>query len=100
MFLLVPSILILGAIIQPYLPRSGRWILSGGALLVSLYVLVFLAPQAVGIFQTLRVYHGVRDLMLLSLFIVTILLVGWCDVALVTDAARLRHSSDRVVDQD
>jgi hypothetical protein len=47
-FCFVPIVLILGAIIQPYAPHLGRWVLLVGAMLVSVYVALFLAPQAFG----------------------------------------------------
>jgi hypothetical protein len=89
-FLFVPIILILGAIIQPYMPRLGRWVCSVGAVLVSVYVGVFLAPQAFGLASMLPEYHTLHDLAVLFLFVFSIALVVWADVALVMNGMNRR----------
>jgi glucan phosphoethanolaminetransferase (alkaline phosphatase superfamily) len=82
-FCFVPIVLILGAIIQPYSPRLGRWVFAIGAVVVSFYVGVFLVPQALGSISMVRQYHSRHDLALLSLYFVSIMLVAWVDLALV-----------------
>lgn len=88
-FLCVPTPLILGAVIQPYVPRLGHWVLAIGALLVSAYVGVFLAPQTFGVISTLPLYHAPRDIGMVLVFVLSIALVAWIDVALVM------HQRDR-----
>lgn len=84
-FLFVPLILILGAIIQPFVPRLGRWVFGVGAMLVTVYVGVFLVPQALGTMSRLAQDHAPLDVALLFLFVLSITLVFWVDVALVMD---------------
>jgi hypothetical protein len=84
--------LILGALVQPHLPRSGRLLISVGVLLSTLYGGFFLLPIVVSI-NRLRLHHDVRDLGFLSLFLVAVLLVGWSDVELIRDARRHRETS-------
>ena len=84
-FLFVPLILILGAIIQPFVPRLGRWVFGVGAMLVTVYVGVFLVPQALGTMSRLARDHAPLDVALLFLFVLSITLVFWVDVALVMD---------------
>lgn len=93
LFLLIPSILILGAILQPYSPRKGRWLMWVGTFFLSLYVGGFLAPLAIEVVRTPRsAYDGmIAGLRLLSM--ASLLLVSWCVVALVIDANRLRRTS-------
>ena len=88
-FLLVPSVLILGAIIQPWSPRPGRWCLALGACIVTFYA-SFLAMPAVLLIKHLRLHHNFEDLIFLCLFLASVALVGWCDVALAVDARRSR----------
>ena len=82
-FCFVPVVLILGAIIQPYVPRLGRWVFAIGAMLVSMYVALFLVPQAFGAITMLPHYHEPHDLADLCRFVLSIALVVWLDVALV-----------------
>lgn len=82
-FLFVPVVLILGAIIQPSTPHFGRWVFAVGAMLVTVYVGLFLAPQAVGVISMLAQYHAPHDIGLLFLFVLSIALVFWVDVMLV-----------------
>ena len=85
-FLVVPSILVLGAIIQPYANRLGKWLMGAGAFVLSVFAGLFLAPQAVGMIWRLPLYHTFHDVALASLFSVSLALVGWCDASLVIDA--------------
>jgi hypothetical protein len=90
LFLFVPAILILGAILQPHSPRLGRWFLSVGALLLSVYVGLFLAPQAVGAIMGLPLDHTFHDWTVASVLLVSVVLVAWSDVALILEAKRSR----------
>ncbi|MFZ0522996.1 MAG: hypothetical protein WAL95_18350 [Candidatus Acidiferrales bacterium] len=82
-FLFVPVLLILGAIIQPSAPRLGRWVFAAGAMLVTVYVGLFLVPLAFGMVSMLRQYHTAHDIGLHFLFALSIVLVASVDVALV-----------------
>jgi len=82
-FLFVPLVLILGAIIQPYVPRLGRWVCSVGAVIVSAYAGIFLVPQAFGSIWALRYWHTPHDFGVLFLFVFSVGLVVWTDVVLV-----------------
>ncbi len=92
LFWLFPSLLILGAVAQPYLLRAGRWIVAIGALILSIYTFLFIAPQILGAVQMMRTIHDPGFLALLSLFLASIILVVWSDAALVLDAKRLQHT--------
>jgi hypothetical protein len=79
----VPILLILGAMIQPYTPRLGRWVFAVGAMLVSVYAALFLVPQTFGAITMPPHYHEPHDLAVLFLFVSSTALVVWLDVALV-----------------
>jgi hypothetical protein len=91
-FIFVSIVLILGAFVQPYVPRLGRWVFSIGAILLSVYVGLFLVPLALGSISMLREYHAPHDLALLFLFVISIALVAWVDLALVMNQ-RVRKST-------
>jgi hypothetical protein len=82
-FLFVPVVLILGAIIQPSVPRLGRSVFAVGAMLVTVYVGLFLLPQTFGALSRLRENHTPHDIGVVILFALSIALVFWVDVALV-----------------
>jgi hypothetical protein len=84
------GVLILGAFIQPHLPRAGRWILAVGAVISSFYVGVFVAPQAAGMLWRLPLRHEINDIGLCSLFVLSTLLVAYFDFALVRNTNRLK----------
>ena len=91
LFSIPPIILILGAIAQPYLRVIGRWLIGVGAVLLSLEVLVFVVVIPEGI-RLLRLYHDRNFVGTLSFSIASVLLVAWCDVALIVDARRLSQT--------
>jgi hypothetical protein len=90
-FLLVPSILILGAIVQRWSPSPGRWLMSLGAFILTVYVGLFLAPQGISGIWSLPSTHDINYLTLIVLALASTVLVGWCDIALVVDARRMSH---------
>jgi hypothetical protein len=80
--------LILGALIQPRSPRSGRCLMWVGAVVLSCMSL-FLSIKAV--------LGGIRyfDLMMITIYLVSVattILVTWCDVELILDAVRLTRT--------
>ena len=89
---LAPSVLIAGVIIQPNSPRPGRLILSIGAFVLSVYAALILFPRIFEMVMSLRVGSGVTEALLFSLLLISVFLVGWLDVMLVTWAVRLRHA--------
>lgn len=91
LFILFPSIQILGAIIQPYSPRSGRLLLSFGAFFLSFYTFLFLGPQAFGALSFFRSYIDLSHITLFALLLASLISVAWCDVALIVDAKQLKH---------
>jgi hypothetical protein len=92
-FLLVPCVLILGAIVQPRFHRPGRWLLALGACILTFYA-SFLGLPAVLLIRRLRLHHNLEDVGFLFLCLVSVLLVVWCDVALVVDARKSRRTPD------
>jgi hypothetical protein len=84
-FAIVPGILIVGAIVQPRFPRAGRVLISAGALSLSVWVLsfsIFILPESR--------FAGRTDVIALTLG--AVLLVAWCDVAIVIEEVRLRRA--------
>jgi hypothetical protein len=92
LFLLVPSVQILGAVIQPYSPRPGRLLLSMGVLLLSGYAGLFLAPQAFGAILGSRSEFDLSHVALFVLLLVALLSVAWCDVAFIKAIRQIRQS--------
>lgn len=84
-FLFVPVVLILGAVVQPYVPRLGGWIVATGAVILSVYAGMFPVPQAFGAISTLPLYHAPHDVGVLCLLVFSVALVVWVDVALLID---------------
>ena len=89
LFPIVPGFLILGAIVQPRFPRPGRGLMCVGALFLTITVL----PIGFGIlfesFRTLRSHPDFNMLGMTLLWVVSFLLVMWCDIALVIEGVRL-----------
>jgi hypothetical protein len=92
LFAIIPSLLILGAIIQPYTPRPGRWLLYLGAFVVSVYASLFLAPGALEIVWTVHLRDNLAQLTLFILVLSSIFLIGWCDIEIIRDALKTTHT--------
>lgn len=88
--LFVPVLLILGALIQPSAPRLGRWLLAIGAMLVSVSVGLFFVPAAVKGISSVSSYHDAGAVAIVASFVISIVLVGWTDVALVINERKKR----------
>lgn len=88
LFLLVPSVLILGTIVQPWTARPGRWLMWLGAFFLTLYAGGFFVPQIVGVSSQLSSLDNLNIQILFCLILVAVFLVIWCDVALIVDARR------------
>ena len=90
LFAALPAILVFSAILQRWSPRPGRWLMWLGAFFLTLDVGVFFIPPV------LRPSHMLDGsiLIVLSLYIVSILLVGCCDLALIIDSRRSRSTPD------
>lgn len=91
--LVVPTSLILGAIIQPYSPRPGRWILSVGAFYLSLSGVPYLALMVAGGAMHLLNSQSLDSLLLLLALVAPLVLLIWCDLALILDARRQGRNS-------
>ena len=90
-FVFVPIILVFGAVVQPWFSRLGRWLLALGAFIVTIYGLLFAAP-AVELIGRLPLHHSLEEVVSLLLFLVTVLLIVWCDVALIMEERKSRPS--------
>jgi hypothetical protein len=89
LFFLVPSVLILGALLQPSSPRPGRWLMWLGAFFLTLYMagwVLILRPSSL-------IDSGLGQVFPFGI-VLSLVLVGWCDVALIID---LRDSSNVAV---
>jgi hypothetical protein len=82
-FAIMPSILVLGAVIQPRLPRAGRGLICAGAVLLSFWVF------DIGIFMLLESRPSDK-VGRIGLALASILLVALCDVAIVIEEIKLR----------
>ena len=90
-FSIPPIILVLGAVAQPYIRVVGKWLIGLGATLLSLEVMALVAVIPEGVWL-LRLYHDRNFLATLSFSIASVLLVAWCDVALIIEARRPSRS--------
>lgn len=93
LFLLIPSIQLTGAILQPHWPRPGKWLLAIGAFVLSFYVAVFFIPPVIGHAKSLLAYHDLGVIGLVLLYAASVGLVAWSDVALIAEARRNRGGS-------
>ena len=83
-FAIVPSFLIVGALLQPYFPRVGRGLLCAGALWLSFWVF------AIGI--PLLLEHRSPDRpVVLGLTLTSVLLVAVCDLAIWIEELKMRR---------
>jgi hypothetical protein len=83
-------ILILGAAIQPRAPTSGKWLMWLGALLLTCTVVPFGPRTVLDLAKTLP-GSGAASIVIFSLFVLSPLLVLWCDATILRDALQLRH---------
>jgi hypothetical protein len=82
-FALMPSILIVGAIIQPRFPRAGRGLICAGALWLSFWVF------DVGVLMMLE--HRPTDRPgVVSLILCAVVLVALCDLAILMEEIKIR----------
>ena len=87
-FAIFPSLLILGAVAQPLFPRSGRWIMRIGALILSIPVLPYGGGLMLLSVKHLYGAHDFNFLAVLTLWAVSFSLLTWCDVVLLVEAIR------------
>jgi len=64
-----------------------------GALLLTLYVATFIVPATAGFIRHLYMYHTTTDLWILVPLALSVLLVGWCDLALFANAWKSRQAA-------
>lgn len=89
--LLLPSTLIIGAIVQPYVHRPGKWLLIAGAFSLTVMSASALAERSMRLRELfpLQFDNIVFPLLALILFI----LIIWCDVGLIVYALKSRSHS-------
>jgi hypothetical protein len=92
LFLMFPSIQILGAVVEAYSARFGQVLLWIGGCILTFYAATFLAPQALGAISVLHVRNDLTHIALFLLLVVSLALIVWCDLALVVFAIRSRRS--------
>jgi hypothetical protein len=90
LFSLLPAILVLGAVLQRWSPRPGRWLMWLGAFFLTVEMGLLLGPTV------LRPPHvlDTNILIVFTLCSVSLVLVGWCDVALIIDSRRAKSVPD------
>ena len=95
LFFVAPIFLILGVVFQPRARRLGRWLIWVGAAFLNLMALpqgIVLLPEY---FKTMHIDpHYQHDALrfLIPLWVVSLLLILWCDLALVIDAVKTSRS--------
>jgi hypothetical protein len=91
--LVLPILLIAGAVVSPYSPREGRRLIRVCAILLSIgfFPLAFFSLRGIG--ADLSSYHDINILEMVGLSLATPLLVAWCDAALVVDALGRRRTT-------
>jgi len=82
-FAIMPSFLIVGAILQPRFPRAGRALICAGALWLSFWVF------DIGV---LTLLEGRSTRLVARLIFASVLLVAVCDVAIVIEEIKIRRN--------
>jgi hypothetical protein len=85
-FALMPSLLILGALLQPIFPRLGRGLICAGALWMSFWVF------DVGILMA-RETRFADHPGVISLTLASVVVVAWCDWAIVSEELKMRSNA-------
>jgi hypothetical protein len=95
--LVVPTSFVLGAIIQPYSPRPGRWLLAVGAFYLSLsgvpHLALMVAGAASALLDSISLNSLLLSLLLALAMVAPLVLLIWCDMALILDARRQSRNS-------
>jgi len=86
-FASVPIFLIVGAILQPRFPRTGRGLMCAGALWLSFWVF------DVGVLMLIESHPGYRFGIVNLIIVASVLLVALCDLALVIEEVKIRRSN-------
>lgn len=92
-FLPFPLVLIVGTVVHPKWHRPGRRLIVMGAWIVTFHVGGFLGVPAVITICRLRLHHELGDLLFLSLCLISVFVVAWFDVAMLTNAWKFRARS-------
>lgn len=90
--------LILGLIAEWSAPRRGRWLMWAGAAYLTVTLLqmeVRVLPEFLAEWHSGRIL-GTLGRVVFPFSVASVLLILWCDVALVLDALRNRHNSETV----
>jgi hypothetical protein len=89
-FAIYSGILVLGAAAQPRFPRSGRVLTYIGALILSVVILPYGAGIVLTVVRELHRHHeyNYSFLGLITLWVLSVVFVTWCDVALVIEAIK------------
>ena len=86
-------VLVCGAIAQPYTPRVGKWLVWVGAAILTVNVGLFLLPQALGSMLVLARTPDTNLLLFFLADVVSVVLMVWCDVALVVEDRKTKAVS-------
>jgi hypothetical protein len=86
LFFLMPIPLIIGAVVQPRFPRAGRGLICAGALWLTFLVFGF------GILFVLERRSTDRLGMFDLITVVLVLLVAFCDLAIVIEEVKMRRT--------
>lgn len=95
LFMPIPALLILGAIMAGSWRDAGRWLMWGGALLLSAFVM----PFCVAILRFPAVPVNRSDwggILLISLVIASVILIPLCDVTLLIEGVNYRRFNSKL----
>jgi hypothetical protein len=86
-FTVVPIFLIVGALLQPRFPRTGRGLMCAGALWLSFWVF------DIGILMLIESHPGNRFGAINLIIVVSVLLIAVCDWVIVIEEVKIRRGS-------
>jgi hypothetical protein len=85
-----PSVLVVGALVQPRSQRYGFWMMFVPAILLSAWMLPFGCFLLFHTLRTISSYHDFRMVVASSLWAASLLLLAWCDVVLLREGLKLK----------
>lgn len=92
--LLLASMLIVGAAVQPYAHRAGKWLLMAGASSVTMVSAESFIAQSMELRGSSSFSFDFETIALPLFLLILTILVVWCDVWLIVDAIKSRHRSE------
>jgi len=89
-----PTVLVMGALLQRHSQRYGFWMMFVPAVFLSAWILPFGCFLLYESVRTITLYHDVNMVIVSSLWAASLLLLTWCDVALISEGFKLKLFSE------